>query len=92
MPIKKSDLKIDTKNLEAKRDEERTERKREEEGEKVSAYLAKFKTSDLERYKEFCLKKRMTLRQLIETSVDYLVRQCEEERLVITSSGVYERK
>jgi len=92
MPIKKSDLKFDTRNLEAKREEERAESEREEETEKISAYLAKFRTSDLARYKEFCLKKRMTLRQLIETSVDYLVRQCEEDRLVITSSGVYERK
>lgn len=92
MGIKKSDLKFDIGNLQAKQAEREAEETREGAEETVSAYLAKFRTSDIERYKQFCIRRRMTLRKLIETSVDYLVRQCEEGRLVISSSGVYEKK
>ena len=92
MPIKKSDLKFNIENLQAKQAERQAEETRENAEETVSAYLAKFRASDIARYKEFCIKRRLTLRKLIETSVDYLVRQCEEGNLVISSSGVYEKK
>lgn len=70
---------------------ESVEKNIEAENEKLIQYSFTMTAAEKEQYKIFCAKHHISMKAFISLSMDYMLRQVENDKLLLTASGVYNK-